>query len=226
MNVATSQASRLSLRPLLLCLSLFAATNNYAQPPAACECLWHGPFTQTFSRADTVVAGEVIARKGNSFDLSVTDRLADPQKQVPGYVSSVRIWGDNGKLCRPDVSMFSPGSRWVLALRRIETVPEGGFNPATPSISFGRKNDFFLSSCGAYWLQIQGNVVTGNLLSEQRWRWSDDQHQPVALSQLKRFIAGEISAEALSEQATRSDALKQLMQNTKQFLDQQQTSTH
>ena len=46
-----------------------------------------------------------------------------------------------------------------MALEKIDSVPDDGFNPLTPNISFGREQDYLLSSCGGYFLSANGNAV-------------------------------------------------------------------
>lgn len=214
-------ANRLQTTVYFFAPILLSIQTCFAQPPANCQCLWQGSFSKAYIEADAVVVAEILTGKGNSLDIKVEEILADTDKRVPAYLDSIRIWGDNGQLCRPNADDFVPGTRWVMALNQISEVPENGFDPATPNISFGRENDFYLSQCGSFWLRVQGSVVTGNLVSDRRWSWKDENSQPVSLTILKRFIAGEISAEVLENSARQPDQLKQLMKQTRQFLHQQ-----
>lgn len=181
-------------------------------PQASCSCLWQGSFSDVQGEADLVLSGEVVARKGNSIDLEVGKILRGREYQNP-----LRIWLRARDYCRPDAENFPPGSAWVMALRRIDELPPGGFDPATPNISYGRVHDYYLPDCGGYWLQLKGGRVTGNLVDAPRW-----DHQPkmtpVLLELVAAFVAGEVEAEALLKASKADPALRELMLDTKQFL--------
>lgn len=205
---------------LPVCLALPAASALAEQadeetdpgPEARCSCLWQGSFSDVQAGADLVISGEVVARKGNSIDLEVADILRGTEYQNP-----VRIWLRARNYCRPDADDFPPGSEWVMALTRIEEVPPGGFDPATPNISYGRERDYYLPDCGGYWLQLRGGRVTGNLVDAPRW-----DHQPkmtpVLLDLVAAFVAGDVGADALLEASKADPALRELMLDTRQFL--------
>ncbi len=187
-----------------------------ALPARACDCLWQGPFTEVQQRASVVLRGEVVASKGNSLDLQVAEVLAGKE-----FAETVRVWGDTGELCRAKVEDFPLGSQWLMALQRIDSVPEGGFNPNTPNISFGRPGDYSLSRCGVYWLQVTGEVVTDNIADAKRWQYQDDKKTPVLLSLLRGFLAGKLPVAALREASKPQAQSKQLMDQTQMFLWQQ-----
>ena len=183
-------------------------------PPAAaeCTCLWEGSFADVHEKADLVLAAEVISRKGNSVDMRVEELLrGDP------YRDTVRVWMQTRDYCRPEAELFPEASRWVLALRRIEAVPPGGFDPSTPNQSYGREGDYILSSCGGYWLAVEGEAVTGNLVNGPRWA-REVEMTPVRLSLLRAFIAGNATAEALAEATKEDPELMELLLDTKSFL--------
>lgn len=153
--------------------------------PAACDCAWQGPFSWLVDNADYVVLGEVVASRGNSFDLQVMRSL-----KGKASADTIRIWGERGDLCRPDVALFPPGGQWLFALQRITQVPPGGFNPSTPNISYGRLGDYALSKCGAYWLQHQHGLLSGNITSVFQWDYSPRMN-PVSVDLIQAFIDGE-----------------------------------
>jgi hypothetical protein len=212
----------------LLAAALSAATAAQT-PPEDCACLWQGSFSEVVQTTDLVVAGEVSGRKGNAIDLSVQQSL-----HGPAWHESIRIWMKAASYCRPPVEQFSIGSRWVLALHKIDVVPENGFNPSTPSISYGRVGDYRLSNCGGYWLRVNGNLVEGNLLPEMpRWDYQPPM-RGVPLPLLSRYIhervhstKDETEGQANSDSATldamrqasqEDPALRELMLDTRQFL--------
>ena len=194
---------------VVLCL---AAERGYTQAEKDCTCLWHGSFSEVQSRADIVVAGRVARTKGNALDLAVERRLrGDP------YLDEIRIWLKTRDYCRPPIDEFPPGSRWVMALSKIRDVPEDGFDPSTPNLSYGRPDDYVLSACGGYWLNFSGEAVTGNLIDAPRWA-HDPEMQPVMISVVEAFVRGETSADALREAAKEDPAVDNLLLDTKAFL--------
>lgn len=192
-----------------------------AQPSVSCECLWQGSFADAYTSADVVVIGRVTSVKGNSADIHINRTVIDSGKLIQPYTQDIRMWGNNGKLCRPDIAGFKADSEWVLALNFIDKVPEGGFNPSTPSLSYGRQGDFYLSQCGANWLSLKDDFVSGNLVDGPRWSWSGDTGNPVLLDLLLAYLRGSLPKQALKEAGKPPAELQQLMQRTQQFLRQQ-----
>ena len=152
----------------------------------ACRCEWQGPFSWVSEDADLVVLarfGDV--QKGNWRDVQVEDTL-----RGENFEDFVRIWGKYQDYCRVNVDTFPPGTRWVLALSRIDKIPEKGFNPATPGVSYGRVGDYSMSQCGAYWLREKNGMVTGNITTMVDWDW-DPLMDPVPYDVIKAFVNGE-----------------------------------
>lgn len=179
---------------------------------AECGCLWEGSFADVQHKADIVIAARVLSRKGNAVDVTVEQPLrGDP------YRDTVRVWMQARDYCRPTAEEFPDASRWVMALHRIDEVPEGGFDPGTPNISYGRPGDYYLSSCGGYWLQRQGEAVTGNLVDGPRWA-REVEMTPVLLTLLQAFLDGNTDATALAEASREDPALTELLLDTKAFL--------
>lgn len=189
---------------LLLCLS--AATT------ADCECLWRGGFADVQAEADLVVSAEVVAGKGNSIDLNVERRLRGQEPR-----QTVRVWLKMADYCRPEPETFPPGSRWVMALERIDKQVPGGFNPHTPNLSYGRVGDYALSSCGGFWLSLAGNRVSGNLVDAPRWDHAPPMN-PVLLDLVVAYVQGELGREALREASREDPALRELILDTRAFL--------
>ena len=179
---------------------------------AECECLWEGSFSEVQDKTDLIVSGTVLSGKGNAIDLQV-DRLlrgAEPQEEI-------RIWLKTGDYCRPEPEVFPMDSRWVMALFQIREAVEGGFNPGTPSISYGRIGDYRLSNCGGYWLRQTENLVTGNLVNAPRWV-RDPKMTPVMLDLVADYVTGKIGTDALLKASQENPALRELMLDTKAFL--------
>ncbi len=179
---------------------------------AECECLWQGSFADVQMNADLVVSGTVSEIKGNALDFHIEDEL-----RGEAYLDTVRVWLRTGDYCRPDIDDFPGGSRWVMALQQIDEVPEGGFDPGTPNQSYGRPGDFFLSSCGGYWLSYSGEAVTGNLIDAPRWA-REVEMTPVLFSLLKAYVQGKADQDALRTASKEDPAIDELLLDTKAFL--------
>ncbi|GAB5413329.1 MAG: hypothetical protein Cons2KO_09320 [Congregibacter sp.] len=177
-----------------------------------CTCLWEGSFADVQRNADLIIAGIIRSHKGNAADVFVGETL-----RGENYEPSIRVWMQTKGYCRPEIDSFPVGSRWVLALKQITEVPEGGFDPGTPNQSFGRIGDYTLSSCGAYWLNFSGEAVTGNLIDGPRWA-REVEMTPVLLSLIRSFVNGKASREALAEAAREDPAVVELILDTKAFI--------
>jgi hypothetical protein len=196
---------------LLLCLSILLSL-AYQPAWAQCDCLWRGSFSDVQAATDLVVSGTVTASKGNSIDLTVNRLL---RGNTPP--ETLRIWLKTADYCRPEAEEFPLDSQWVMALERITRDVPGGFNPSTPSVSYGRIGDYSLSSCGGYWLRQRENRVSGNLVAAPRWV-RDPKMTPVLLDLVADFVQGELDRESLLEASKEDPALHELMLDTRAFL--------
>lgn len=193
---------------LLFMLSAHPAAN-------ACSCIWQGPFNAVYPDADLVVVGTVTTSRGNSFDLVLDDIL-----QGQDYRDTLRIWGKKDDLCRPDVDAFPPGSSWIMALKKIDALPEDGFDPFRPNISFGREEDYYLSSCGVNWLEVKGGRVSGNIIDGDRWQYLDAKKSPILIPLFQKWLAGELGDDRLKEAQKPQSKARELMNDTRIFLQQ------
>jgi len=188
-----------------------------AQPDAMgadCGCLWEGSFSEVATETDLVILGEVQTIKGNAVDVL-------PERVLKGafWLDSLRVWMQARDYCRPPASDFPPGSRWVMALSQIREVPEDGFDPFTPNESFGRKEDYVLSSCGGYWLRVNGNTATGNLVPGTPRFYHQPDMSPVLIDLIAGFIAGTVAQDALAEASReRPKEVDALILDTRSFL--------
>ena len=137
-------------------LAVMLAKPTVSQPDATgadCGCLWEGSFSEVAPQTDLVLLAEVQAIKGNAVDLV-------PEQVLQGefWLDTLRVWMQTKDYCRPPADDFPVGSRWIMALSQIQEVPKGGFDPSTPNQSFGRPYDYTLSSCGGYWLRVNGGM--------------------------------------------------------------------
>lgn len=187
---------------------MLATANSWAE----CECLWEGSFSEVHDKTDLVVSGTVITGKGNSIDLQVDQIL-----RGNAFSSSIRIWLKAENYCRPEPALFTPESRWVMALHQIQENVPGGFSPGTPNVSYGRIGDYSLSECGGYWLSQNESMVSGNLIDAPRWV-REPKMTPVLIDVLADYVAGKIGADALLQASKEDPALRELMLDTRAFL--------
>ncbi len=216
------RTGRRRIQTLLVGLTLSAMSlSASAQPDAMgadCGCLWEGSFSEVAPETDLVILGEVQNTKGNAVDLL-------PERILKGtfWLDSLRVWMQARDYCRPPATAFPPGSRWVMALSQIREVPEDGFDPFTPNESFGRREDYVLSSCGGYWLRVNDNTATGNLVPEMPRFYHQPDMSPVLIDLIAGFMAGTVSQDALVEASRdRPEEVDALILDTRSFLRDQE----
>ncbi len=206
--------SRMLLVGLITSAISFSATAQPDAMGADCGCLWRGSFSEVAPNADLVVLGEVQTIKGNAVDLL-------PEQVLKGdlWLDTLRVWMQARDYCRPPADTFPPGSRWVMALSQIREMPEDGFDPFTPNESFGRKDDYVLSSCGGYWLRVNGDTATGNLVPGTPRFYHQPEMSPVLIELIAGYLTGTVSQEAVIEASReRPEAVDALILDTRSFL--------
>jgi len=107
----------------------------------ACSCMWSGPFTKVALGTELVVLAEVRSYYRHSMDVTVIEILKGGEDR-----REIRVWGDSGALCRPYVTAFPRGTRWIFALKR---------EPGT--------RDYIISVCGEFWLEVRGDQAVGRI---------------------------------------------------------------
>jgi len=148
--MSSSKVAKAQLR--VLAVALFMAMLA-AHPSAvfACSCMWAGGFLTVAPNAEIVVHVRVRDYHGRNrkVDLAM-DVLVLERLKGPPIARDIRIWGDNGALCRPYVSAFPRGSEWILAIR-----PQAAEMPG--------RSDYYIPGCGAYWLKVENGRVRGHI---------------------------------------------------------------
>jgi len=196
---------------------LLPVTHTQAQPEATeadCGCLWEGSFSEVAPQADLVVLGNISSVKGNAVDITPVTALKGEL-----WLDPVRVWMKTRDYCRPPVEDFPEGSRWIMALSQIREVPEDGFNPSTPNQSFGRQFDYVLSSCGGYWLRVNGNTAIGNLVPDMPRFYHHPDMSPVLIDLIAGYLNGEIALDTLTEASReRPEEVNTLILDTRSFL--------
>ncbi len=112
----------------------------------ACRCIWAGPFTKVALATELVVLADVRSYERHGMDVAVIEVLKGEEVR-----RTIRVWGDDGALCRPYVTIFSRGTRWIFALQRE---PGSG--------------DYAISGCGAFWLAVPGDQAVGRVSATER----------------------------------------------------------
>lgn len=196
---------------------LLPVAHTQAQPEATeadCGCLWEGSFSEVAPQSDLVVLGNIGSVKGNAVDITPVTALKGEL-----WLDPVRVWMKTRDYCRPPVEDFPEGSRWIMALSQIREVPEDGFNPSTPNQSFGRQFDYVLSSCGGYWLRVNGNTAIGNLVPDMPRFYHHPDMSPVLIDLIAGYLNGEIALDTLTEASReRPEEVNTLILDTRSFL--------
>ena len=188
-----------------------------SQPDATgadCGCLWEGSFSEVAPQTDLVVLAEVQTSKGNAVDLV-------PEQVLRGdfWLDTLRVWMQTKDYCRPPADNFPVGSRWIMALSQIQDIPEDGFDPSTPNQSYGRPFDYALSSCGGYWLSVNGSTAIGNLVPGMPRFYHQPDMSPVLVDLIEGYLQGRVSEAALAEASReRPEAVDELILDTRSFL--------
>ena len=211
-------ALRRSLTGILTALLVaMLAAPAVSQPDATgadCGCLWEGSFSEVAPSTDLVVLGEVQSVKGNAVDL-VPEQLLNGEF----WLDTLRVWMQTRDYCRPPADGFPVGSRWIMALSEITEVPEGGFDPSTPNPSSGRPFAVLVSSCGGYWLRVNGGTAVGNLVPGMPRFYHQPDMSPVLVDLIAGHLKGTVSTEALTEASReRPEAVDELILDTRSFL--------
>ncbi len=141
-----------SFIPVIAGVVAFALSGS---PAAACTCLSTPPFSEVAIKGDLVIVGVVLSYHENAMQVQVDRVLKGIEER-----KTITVWGDDGTQCRPSVSNFPPTTKWIFTLFR------SGEKLTPPPPAAGRPY-YELSSCGRYWLQVQGNQATGKINGEE-----------------------------------------------------------
>ncbi|WP_148059398.1 hypothetical protein [Sinobacterium caligoides] len=185
-------------------------------PRNNCGCSWQGPFSWIADNVDTIAVVSIASHSGNSMDVNVEQLLKGKT-----YDKVVRIWGDRGYECRPPVELFPRNSRWLLALQTIDKLPADSFDPFHPDRSFGRIGDYQLPACGAYWLAVEGDRVSGNITSILDWDYTPEM-DPVPIAVIKAFIEGKAGYADIIGYSNEITSPEAMMRKSKLWLKNQQ----
>jgi hypothetical protein len=108
-----------------------------------------------------IILGEVLSYHKNSMEVQVIEVIKGTERR-----NTIRIWGDNGALCRPYVSLFPIGTTWLFAIsalptktvgEQLKTGSEKGF------ISSSGNKEYAISVCGEFWLKVRHDEAVGRI---------------------------------------------------------------
>ncbi|WP_104734378.1 hypothetical protein [Hanstruepera ponticola] len=133
------------MKKLLFILILMFSIQSFA---CSCECNWDCRFGAVSDNQEFVALIKVIEytdyleHRNEKFPYSITVEII---KKYKGSESRkrIKIWGDNGMLCRPYIEEFKVGKYYLIAPSKIEydSEPE-------------QKNDYDLFSCHTDYLEV------------------------------------------------------------------------
>ena len=152
----------------------------------ACSCLWGGPFSKVALHKEVIILGEVLSYHKNSMEVRVIEVIKGTEDRT-----TIRIWGDNGALCRPYVTHFPIGTTWLLAISALPTKTVGEqlrFSSEEGFISSSDNKEYAISVCGEFWLRVRHEEAVGRITVDHQsklmervslkeiiaWFWSNE----------------------------------------------------
>jgi len=147
-------------KPIIFVFALVITWCFPIPPGNGCKCDIDAPFLSVAAR-DQLIAVVVVEShysKGDivrAVNVKIDRVLSGSEKK-----KQIRIWGDDGHLCRPYAAAFFKKTRWVMALRPNSNPDEN-------------TSDYALSICGEYWLSCTSDSVFGRIDADslQRLDW-------------------------------------------------------
>ena len=155
-NAITKNYNLPSLCRTAICTALFVICMTSAV--FACTCINNRPFFDIISNVDLIVIGKPISYGAVSpFSNQPLSADIEIQRVLKGNVAleKIRVFGDDGALCRPYVSKFPLNTTWVFALNFLSTGPNG-------------ESQYTISNCGEFSLRVRAGRVFGRIKSPQQ----------------------------------------------------------
>jgi len=128
----------------------------------ACTCDYRGYFLEVAPTTKLVALVRVI---GYPFfrNLLYHHKVAMEVELIEIYQgmeseATIIVWGDSGVMCRPYISQFTPGQYYLIGL----------YPGSKHSFYFENENDYYISSCGEFWLRVQSFGKSPYVLSGYR----------------------------------------------------------
>lgn len=139
------------------------------KPHLACDCDYQGTFLRVAPETDFIALVKVtkyltfsdIYNKPTPMSMEVEIIEVYKGKEAR---KKIIVWGDNGILCRPYLSLFDPGKYYVIAFNKGSDGSKGHVHKNE------KITDYSISICGAYWLNadIQKQVASGAVTEKQK----------------------------------------------------------
>lgn len=128
----------------------------YTIPAKSCGCEVEAPFLKIAPATPLIVVVEIKDHltfeylEGEEVPMSMSVEIIRVLKGIETR-TEITVWGNNGLMCRPYLSIFDIGSKWVMAF---------GENP-TDGHERALSSDYAISDCGEYFLEVRNGVATG-----------------------------------------------------------------
>lgn len=122
----------------------------------ACGCTTDGSFLEVSTGAELIAVVEIKdyltyeEMMGEDVPMSMSIKIKQVLKGNEPE-NEIIVWGNNGLMCSPYLSLFDIGTTWVMAFK---TAPMEGHKNA-------EIEDYGISNCGENFLKVKGNIVSG-----------------------------------------------------------------
>ena len=174
---------------LLVIIFIFPFNNTWG-----CDCLWGGSFLHSINESDIIFIGEIIDYDNYSFiergdtsfyypsvmivKIKEILMLKENKFTVSDFMKPnrpVRVLGNIKSNCRPNVSKFKLGSKWVFKMQKAEKY--NYFNI-----------DLIVFNCATNYLKIENEKVFGNIEGENQKMKQDGVNIEMSIAELRKKI--------------------------------------
>lgn len=139
----------------------------------ACGCTTDGSFLQVAIGAELIAVVEVqdygtfTELMGEDVPMSMTLKI---KKILKGEETrkEITVWGNNGLMCSPYLSIFEQGTTWVMSLKA----------PPTQGHDAASIDDYGISNCGEQFMKVENGIVRGLIKG-------GNEYQSMSISTLK-----------------------------------------
>lgn len=157
-----------------------------------CDCDYIGNFLTTSKWAELIF---IVKVKGHGDYISLTGAAPPDTVRVPSTATfeiiktfkgkvdkkEIRVFGDNGVLCRPYIDTFKKDKYYLVGLYRCT----GNERDETA-------DDFQITGCGEFWIEYhpESNSVTGRIKNKRR------KPTTMTLETFEKLLKRELTAQA------------------------------
>lgn len=156
---------------LLIFIILFQTQVSFA-----CGCTTDGSFLEVSTGAELIAVVEVEnylsfeEMMGEDVPMSMSVKIKNVLKGEES-ANEIVVWGNNGFMCSPYLSLFDVGTTWVMAFK---AAPTEGHKDA-------KIEDYGISNCGENFLKVENSTVSGLING-------GDSYQSMSISTLKKKL--------------------------------------